>query len=177
MPLDNQPLSDAALAELDRLRETANSHKLRISPQNPARIETDSSPNGYVGICVWATDAESFIAIHNAYPALRERLRLAEAERDRDEWRNVVDYYAQQFQWIEENGDTYTKDALLDFIRRTISNTDWEKALSDRDTQQRREGAVEAYERAADMLSVFPGGADAEEMMRDVAKRLRQGGK
>ena len=71
--------------------------------------------------------------------------------------------------------------AILEYVRELEGEVDRVrnmsvKWLAENNAQQRREGAAEAYERAGDMLSVFTGCADAEEMMRDAAKRLREGG-
>ena len=47
--------------------------------------------------------------------------------------------------------------------------------LAARDAQQRREGAAKGIEQAREMLSMAESGEEADEMMRQAAKRLREG--
>jgi hypothetical protein len=63
--------------QLRALHAAANGHKLRVVP-GTAKIYTDSSPSGYVGVCVWAADAQSFAAAHNNLPAILDRLERAD---------------------------------------------------------------------------------------------------
>lgn len=90
---------------------------------------------------------------------------------------------------MEENGDTYQKSALMDFIRRTshgLSHTAAIKeAIAARDAQLRREGAVEAFNemrRQAEEVGQQSGLAEkmckifADECIEQAAKRLREGG-
>ena len=151
------PLTDAALAELDRLHEAA------IKGMN------------------WQEVAQFQAMITEQYQPIRQRLtdaesRLAEAERDELEaLRHRIDSLQEAYNGVVRIIRNLDRDALCDWHDEFSCEEYLAAWLTDRDAQQRREGAVEAYERAADMLSVFPGGADAEEMMRDAAKRLREG--
>jgi hypothetical protein len=120
-------------------------------------------------------DAAFSVAIHNAFPAILERLERAEAERD--ELREESAYIKQQLEWVEENGDTYTKESLLEFIRRTIHAISHTPAIKEgiaaRDAQQRREGAAEAYENARSLRALS---IDDDVLLAVEAKRLREGG-
>jgi hypothetical protein len=129
-----------------------------------------------------------------------ERLLRFAAERERDDLREESAYIQQQLEWIEENGDTYTKESLLDFIRRTIHAIDHtaviKEALATRDAQQRREGAIEALEDIAkdsgidggkayiatviyrefpDVLTTRVGVVEGADLLQ-AAQRLREGG-
>jgi uncharacterized protein involved in exopolysaccharide biosynthesis len=67
------------LAEVKRLHAAANGHKLRVKP-GTGHIEIGSSVPGYVGVCVWESDAKSFAALHNAFPGLLARLDQLQAQ-------------------------------------------------------------------------------------------------
>jgi len=136
---NNTPIPDAALAELDRLHAAATPGPWEAGGK--VTCDCGSSPNcwhqyeaqadifpplGESGpvATVSAVEHENapyIAALHNAYPAMRQRLlaaesRLAEAERERDRWKAR---YAEEY-----SGPT----------------------RKDRDAQQRRDGALAEIE-------------------------------
>ena len=75
-------------------------------------------------------------------------------------------------------------DALLEYVRglegevarlRAVSPLVAlaDASLAARDAQQRREGAAQGIEQAREMLSMAESGEEADEMMREAVKRLR----
>lgn len=178
----NEPLPDAALAELDRLHAAATPGEWR--PEVPAwnkhrrNCKTAiSSPTGTVlntitpkvprdGVIGYRPPGECKIAqyisaLHNAYPALRQRLldaesRLAEAERERDELRaknaakeDLIREWARYVHTPTGERDTtvaerFWKDIEARFFGGEFDSLRW---LTDRDAQQRREGAAEWLEK------------------------------
>lgn len=226
MPSPN-PITDAELAEVKRLHAAATPGEWRaeqeaefdedgysgeienhlvVGPIYTQIYNGDEIPNVRDVVCAVGLSAharhgankKAIIALHNAFgPTLA---RLEAAERERDELREESAYIKQQLEWVEENGDTYTKESLLDFIRRTIHAIGHtaviKEALAARDAQQRREGAIEALEGIAkdhgvdggkayiakvvyrefpDLLHMSVGVVDAADLMQ-AAKRLREGG-
>jgi len=177
---NNTPIPDAKLAEVRRLHAAAVPVKRTMS---------------------WQYSDEEIVfyeATFNAFGPIIARLEAA--ERDRDELREELAYIKQQLEWVEENGDTYQKSALMDFIRRTIHGISHtaaiKEALAARDDQQRREGAIEALEYIAkdsgidggkayiakvvyrefpDLLHMSVGVVDASDLMQ-AAQRLRERG-
>lgn len=86
--MSNNPLTDAALAELDRLHAAATPGEWQI---NGSHIYGPDPKRSLIAQTLdWPTNSRDAIAaLHNAYPALRQRLldaesRLAEVERERD---------------------------------------------------------------------------------------------
>ena len=122
----------------------------------------------------YEANADWIAASKNAFPAILEYVR--ELEGERDDLREESAYIQQQLEWIEENGDTYTKESLLDFIRRTIHAIDHtaviKEALATRDAKQRREGAAEWLENAAKEGGYYE---RSSEGMLEEAKQLREG--
>ena len=118
-------------------------------------------------------DVECTSALHNAFPAIRDRIRELEGEVDKLGEESA--YIQQQLEWVEENGETYTKESLLDFIRRTINGLTHtaviSEALAARDARLKREGAIEVYEQLAlaDWQAV-----DQRDRMREEAGKLRE---
>lgn len=178
--MENNPISNDQLAELDRWREAAPVNKWAVgkSPRN-GRVQVH---NGQIQVCaVWSTytnpaqgTAEYIAALHNAYPALRQRLldaesRLAEAERERDaaakEWEAVVAENSTLLAHMPEQINVERS------FRRTVAG------LADRDAQQRREGAAEwlealiAAHRAQRPCDPFV----PVQVIEIAAKRLREG--
>ena len=90
----NNPLTDAALAELDRLFAAATPGEWQVSGSHI--YGPDPKRSLIAQTLDWPTNSRDAIAaLHNAYPALRQRLldaesRLAEVERERDEAREAV---------------------------------------------------------------------------------------
>lgn len=122
----NQTITDAALAELDRLklRITKGIWKLTALGFIDAGRAVKSKQ---VCRCERNQDAQYILALHNAYPALRERLRMAEAENAR--------LCAGIRAWIETRDDTSLVEAC-DAVPRT---TAW---LAARDARLKREGSA-----------------------------------
>jgi cell division protein FtsL len=111
----------------------------------------------------WQAVADAVVAAHEA--------RQEAAERERDVYHAALsEIYYRAIPLNEDSGHSTIAHIAADAMRGNNGNP-----FAARDARMKREGAVEAYGRAAGMLSVFPGGADAEEMMRDAAKRLREG--
>ena len=110
-------------------------------------------------------DAKWSIAIHNAFPAILPRLERAEAERD-----ELEEAFA--------NAEGITPDGELGPTKHNMAA--W---LAARDAQQRREGAIEAFNEmrlqaeevgqqsglAKKMCKIF-----ADECIEQAAKRLRE---
>ena len=96
--------------------------------------------------------------IVNAFPDLIAALEAAEEERDALQEESA--YVTHQLEWVEENGDTYTKSALMDFIRRTLNainhTSEIKEAVAARDARLKNEGAAEWLEchRNDDWLAV-----------------------
>lgn len=184
---ENNPITDAELAEVKRLHAAAT----------PGEWQAQTYSN-YAGWSVWAPDGAGciaerwyptgtqdeiprndlwIVASHNAFGPLIARLEAA--ERERDELREELAYIKQQLEWVEENGDTYQKSALMDFIRRTIHGIShtaaMKEALAARDAQQRREGAAAENDYWADEHEGLLGGhVSAAHVVR--AFNLREGG-
>lgn len=70
-------ITDEDLEKLARLHAAANGNKLKVEQWSES-IQTDTSPPGNVGFCVFPADARSFAALHNAFPALLARLRASD---------------------------------------------------------------------------------------------------
>lgn len=143
--MPNKPLTDAALAELDRLH-----------------AETGTSCDKWLKAC---------IATFNAYQPMRQRLtdaesRLADAERKGDVYHAALsEIYYRAIPLNEDSGHSTIAHIAADAMRGNNGNP-----LADRDAQQRREGAAEYLEAAAEKrwtLSYI--------VMREEAKRLREG--
>lgn len=146
--MENNPMTDAALAELDRQYGRAES-------ETGTKIDLAVAMN----------------AAYLAYPALRQRLldaeaRLAEAERKRDVYHAALsEIYYRAIPMNEDSGHSTIAHIAADAMRGKNGNP-----LADRDAQQRREGAAEYLEAAAEKrwtLSYI--------VMREEAKRLREG--
>lgn len=208
MPENNTPLPDAALAELDRLYAAATPGEWqfamyckpdgteiktvedvaetlafagRISPR--AELFGVSVDDGK-DICMTGNgptshvNADSIAALHNAYPALRQR--LADAERERNE-RVTMAARAQEAMRYMMNG-LPANDAVWAAYGNADSARAW---LAARDARMKREGAVEAFNemrRQAEEVGQQSGLAKkmckifADECIEQAAKRLRDGG-
>ena len=165
--MPNNPIHDEQLAELDRWREAAPVNKWAVgkSPRN-GRVQVH---NGQIQVCaVWSTftnpaqgTAQYIAAMHNAYPALRQRLldaesRLAEAERERDELRaknaakeDLIREWARYVHTPTGERDTtvaerFWKDIEARFFGGEFDSLRW---LTDRDARMKREGAAEWLEK------------------------------
>lgn len=107
------------------------------------------------------------------------KARLEAAERERDELREELAYIKQQLEWVEENGDTYQKSALMDLIRRTLHGLSHtaaiKEAIAARDAKQRRDGAAQVWDIIAER-SKLVGDTAGETYATEAAKRLREGG-
>lgn len=143
------PIPDAELAELDRLHEAA------------------TKGMNWHEVALWKS------AISQRYPSLRQRLndaesRLEAAERERD---TATDDEAGHWIGIIRSLDPENLCDVFDGLGFEENLRQW---LTARDTQQRREGAARGIEQARDMLSMAESGEEADEMMRQAAKRLRE---
>ena len=141
-------IPDAELAELRRLHAAANGHKLRVA-HGTGRMETDSSPSGYVGVCVWGSDAESFAALHNAFPALLARLEAAERERDELRRKNAAkeDWLRAWMQYLwDGKPDATARERFIADVESRFMGGEFDSLvwLAARDVQQRREALREA---------------------------------
>lgn len=179
---DQPTAAEVIAAELDRLREAAPGNKWAVgkSPRN-GRVQVH---NGQIQVCAaWSTfanpaqgTAQYIAAMHNAYPALRQRLteaesRLAEAERERDELRGKahIEEIAEAGHWIdiirrldpERLCDAFDDYGIEQYLQQ------W---LADRDAKQRRKGAAEwLVNKAAEIDSI------TSEDMLAYAQGLREG--
>lgn len=168
--MPNNPIPDAALAELDRLHAAATPGEWR--PDVPAwnkhrrNCKTAiSSPTGTVlntvtpkvlrdGVIGYRPPEECKIAqyiaaLHNAYPALRQRLldaesRLAEAEREIEFLRSAGE--AEVNFWVNVIRSLDTEN-LCDFFDGEGAKEELQRWLAARDAKQRREGAAEWLEK------------------------------
>lgn len=84
---NTEPLTDERLAELDRRRKEVPANEWKFGVSKNGRQQVHAS--GPQVAMIWGTTdhpakstGEYIATLHNAYPALRERLRIAEAERD-----------------------------------------------------------------------------------------------
>ena len=132
-------------------------------------------------------------------PALIAALEAAEAERDALQEESA--YVKHQLEWVEESGDTYTKSALMDFIRRTLHAINHtatiKEAIAARDARMKAEGAIEALEDIAkdtgvdggkayfatvvyrefpDLLTTKVGVVEAADIMTKAAELRKKGG-
>jgi hypothetical protein len=160
------PIPDAELAEVKRLHAAANGHKLRVKP-GTGRIEIDSSVPGYVGVCGWESDAESFAALHNAFPGLLARIEAAERERD-----TATDDEAGHWIGIIRSLDQENLCDVFDGLGFEENLRQW---LAARDAQQRRKGAAEVWGIVAER-SKLVGDTAGETYATQAAKRLRERG-
>ena len=191
---DNTPLTDAALAELDRLREVAklgpmvSVHIVSPGYEHCANLCTrlDGHKSDYPMAMMQAEWADVLAAEHNAYPALRQR--LAEAERERDTAKAEV---ARQWITLTEIAELVEDDADCDDSEEGIANRPnlamqvqmmADKAtqcnpqayawLAARDASMKREGAAEWLENAAREGGYYE---RSSEGMLEEAKQLREG--
>lgn len=133
--MPNNPIPDAALAELDRLQ-----HGTTPRPWLYGKVWLDHVPN-YMAV----------IALHNAYPALRKRLtdaeaRLAEVEREIEFLRSAGE--AEVNFWVNVIR-SLDMENLCDFFDGVGAKEELQRWLAARDAQQRREGAAEWLENKA----------------------------
>lgn len=145
----NNPLPDAALAELDRLFAERNEGDAHMFNWRQSSI-----------IC---------------YPALRQRLtdaesRLADAEREIEFLRRAGEAEANFWVNVIRSLD---KENLCDFFDGSGAEEELQRWLAARDAQQRREGAAAGIEQAREMLSMAESGEQADEMMREASRKLR----
>ena len=120
-----EPLSDAALARLEELHAAATPGEWWISNRRQYKFPTvaGGAGNGQAvattggpgGMYAYAADnAESIAALHNAFPDLLSRLRLAEAARTflRERLTDIRDH-----EWCEHTDPLpgYTYRELADF--------------------------------------------------------------
>lgn len=183
---EHTPISDDELEEVNRLVAAATQGEWRMFyGGEPLLI---GSSGELVADMESPRDAEAVTALHNAFVPIIARLEAA--ERERGELREESAYITQQLEWVSENGGTYQKSALLDFLRRTLHGithtATLREALAARDAQQRREGAIEAFNEmrlqaeevgqqsglAKKMCKIF-----ADECIEQAAKRLREDSK
>jgi len=86
-------------------------------------------------------------------------------------------YVKHQLEWVEESGDTYTKSALMDFIRRTLHAINHtatiKEAIAARDARMKAEGAAEWLENAAREGGYYE--RSSEGMMEEAAELRRKG--
>lgn len=183
---NNTPIPDAELAELRRLHAAAKlpdtinirSATIRVHPLGP-------------DVCSSDEHEASLAALYNAFPAILARLEAAERERDELECEveelkaNSIEYekdctkalcsLAREFDY-EWDSDGATADDLREFISTTLDElTNTIGDLAARDARMKREGAAQGIEQAREMLSMAESGEEADEMMRQAAKRLREG--
>lgn len=153
--MPNNPLTDAALAELDRLRESVpvNTWGVSKSPRD-GRVQVH---NGQIQVCaVWSTytnpaqgTAEYIAALHNAYPPLRQRLteaesRLADAERERDAMKEHCAMLKRQIRWFLSGAAPCDRGKIwprsdVDELEASLSVTP-DQDLTARDARMKREG-------------------------------------
>ena len=109
-------------------------------------------------------------------PDLISALEAAQAERDALQGESA--YVTHQLEWVEQNGDTYTKSALMDFIRRTLNainhTSEIKEAVAARDARLKNEGAAEWLENAAREGVYYE--RSSEGMLEDAAELRRKGG-
>lgn len=207
MPENSITIPDAALAELDRLHAAATPGEWKFGSSKGGRWQVHA--NGQQVAMVWHTTAHPasstgayIAALHNAYPALRQRLndaesRLAEARKENDFMR---------LRLAESDKDCVYCDLPKAEMGRCASGFPGCARSDDlfhcaeltrRDAKQRREGAIEALEGIAkdegidggkayiakvvyrefpDLMHTSVGVVDASDLMA-AAQRLRDGGK
>ena len=144
-----------------------------IDDKGYVRLETPVSEMvGYAKV----QDVVFAAEIHNAFPSLIAALEAAEEERDALQEESA--YVKHQLEWVEENGDTYTKSALMDFIRRTLNainhTSEIKEAVAARDARLKNEGAAEWLENAAREGVYYE--RSSEGMLEDAAELRRKGG-
>jgi len=143
-----------------------------IDDKGYVRLETPVSEMvGYAKV----QDVVFAAEIYNAFPSLIAALEAAEEERDALQEESA--YVKHQLEWVEESGDTYTKSALMDFIRRTLHAINHtatiKEAIAARDARMKAEGAAEWLEchRNDDWLAVD----QRERFDREAAELRRKG--
>lgn len=159
---NNTPIPDAELAEVKRLHAAATQGRWRGDRYDETVkywivIEKSGNLEPVVQLSVRGDDfgaseqdCDWIMAAHNTFPGILARLEAA--ERERDELASVV------------KSPEY-RQMLADLAN-----------LPARDAQQQREGAAKGIEQAREMLSMAESGEEADEMMQQAAKRLREGG-
>jgi len=178
---ENNPITDAELAEVKRLVAAATPGKMSVDRYHTL-LDKDGKHVLFTGIQTPMTSGErqdqaranmaEYAALHNAFGPILARLEAAEREHQR------VHYIANRL--LDANSgliDTIRKldhEALCDWHDGIGSDEYLQQWLADRDAQQWRIGAAQGTEQARDMLSMAESGEEADEMMRDAAKRLRE---
>ena len=187
---DNTPIPDAELAELRRLHAAANGSPRDYSA--PVMRSAMALYEAFPRLLARLEEKEFQLSIQTASASMRGRSlleaykhidqlqgRLEAAERERDELREELAYIKQQLEWVEENGDTYQKSALMDLIRRTLHGLSHtaaiKEAIAARDAKQRRDGAAQVWDIIAER-SKLVGDSAGGTYATQSAKRLREGG-
>ena len=131
MPDNNQPITDAALAELDRVYKQCETSWIAIGHD-----------------------------LHSTYPALRERMRLAEAERDHHQL--LREELMEQVHELKDE----LHCALYCLELNGIADDGVREKLAARDARMKREGVIKWLEKNSDEWTAKD--------MRNEAKRLRE---
>lgn len=166
---DNTPLTDAALAELDRLHKQYETSWLAIG---------HDLHNAYLALRQRLDDAEFKLSIQTASASMRGRslleaykqieglqTRLEAAERERD---TATDDEAGHWIGIIRSLDPENLCDVFDGLGFEENLRQW---LADRDAQQRRVGAAEWLENAAREGGYYE---RSSEGMLEEAKQLRE---
>lgn len=102
------------LDKLQALYKKAVTGKLQV-PRGTTKIVTDTFPSGQIGICAVSDDAKWFVAIHNSFPALLNKLKAAGERIQR-----LVEVQALFEPWVSET-DLIERDERM----KTLGASEW----------------------------------------------------
>jgi hypothetical protein len=178
--LENNPITDAELAEVKRRHAAATPGKLRavgyrLSHEANREIHQTVfhlDEIGQIGTGPYQAipfarreDAEWHAALHNAFPGLLARLEAADIELQG--WRHERAMTLTAFAHVRDGGDA----ALIGHPNGSVFGDALRDMIAARDAQQRREGVLEGLNMAGIILSAND---DPEVAIKQAAKRLRK---